>query len=60
MIDTKTGHWDVFVPAIFEDTASTSRVSREVVDQGQVELLKGKAYRTAVNEVVQRYSRAFQ
>lgn len=57
LIDTKTGQWDMFIPRSFEDTASSSRFNREAVDQGQVDLLKAKAYRSAVNEIVKRYSR---
>lgn len=57
LIDTKTGHWDSFVPATFEDNASSSRHSRKNVDQRQINILKTKAYRTAVNELVKRYSR---
>lgn len=56
VIDTMTGNWDSFVPATFEDTASSSRHSRIKVDQRQVDILKGKAYRTAINQVVERYS----
>ena len=56
LIDTKTGHWDSFVPTAFEDSASSSRHSRKTVDQRQVDILKTKAYRTAVNELVKRYS----
>lgn len=56
LIDTKTGHWDSFVPETFEDTSSSSRHSRKSVDQKQVDLLKTKAYRTAVNEIVNRYA----
>ncbi len=56
LIDTKTGNWDSFVPTAFEDSASSSRHSRKTVDQRQVDILKTKAYRTAVNELVKRYS----
>lgn len=60
LIDTKTGHWDSFVPTPFADNASSSRHSRKSVDQRQVDILKAKAYRTAVNELVKNYSTQLQ
>jgi hypothetical protein len=57
LIDVKTGQWEMFSPKAFEDTAVSASLSREQSDQGQVALLKAKAYQSAVESTVARYVR---
>ena len=55
VIDVKSGHWEMFVPKVFEDTAYSAMLNRESSDQAQVALLKAKAYRAAVDATIARY-----
>ncbi len=57
VVDVKTGQWDMFLPEPFEDTDSSGRYTRAASDQAQVALLKDKAYRAAVEDLVKRYAR---
>jgi hypothetical protein len=47
----------MFSPEPFEDAAASARFTRESSDQGQVALLKSKAYETAAEDLVKRYSK---
>ncbi len=57
VIDVKSGRWSIFTPASFEDQTLTASLGRESSDQGQVALLKERAYKAAVAEFVQTYAR---
>lgn len=56
VVDVATGQWDMFTPEPFEDSATSSSVGREASDQGQVALLKKKAYEAAAEDIVKRYA----
>lgn len=56
VVDVKSGQWDMFSPEPFQDTAISARYTRESSDQGQVALLKTKAYEAAAQDLVKRYS----
>ena len=58
LVDVKSGHWEIFAPEPFQDTARSRRNTREASDQAQVAALKTKAYRAAVEDVVKRYATA--
>jgi hypothetical protein len=57
VIHVKSGQWDMFSPEPFQNAAVSSRQTREASDQGQVAVLKAKAYEAAAEEFVKRYSR---
>ena len=57
VIDTKSGQWSMFSPDSSGDTAVSAHLTRESSDQGQVALLKAKAYKEAVEDLVKRYSK---
>jgi hypothetical protein len=57
VIDVKTGQWEIFVPDALEDSAISAGYTRESSDQGQVALLKAKAYATVAEDIVKRYAR---
>ena len=57
VVDVKNGQWDMFSPEPFEDNAISARYARESSDQGQVALLKDKAYERAAEGLVKRYSK---
>ncbi len=57
VVDVKDGKWDMFSPEPFEDAAVSARFTRESSDQGQVGLLKNKAYEAAAEELVKRFSK---
>lgn len=57
VIDVASGQWDTFAPEPFVDEASSAERRRAVSDQQQVALLKSKAYKSAAETLVQRYSR---
>ena len=57
IIDVKSGQWEIFVPESFDDKSLSTGYSREASDQEQVELLKGKAYQVAAEDIVKRYAR---
>lgn len=57
VVDVKSGQWDMFSPEPFRDTAVSARYTRESSDQGQVALLKAKAYEAAAQDLVKRYSK---
>jgi hypothetical protein len=58
IIKVRSGHWESFAPEPFQDTASSTRYTRESSDQAQVAVLKTKAYEAMVAAVVQRYAAA--
>jgi hypothetical protein len=57
LVDVRSGQWDMFSPEPFQDTASSARFTREASDQGQVALLKTKAYEVAAEDLMKRYSK---
>jgi len=57
VVDVKSGQWDMFSPEPFQDTAASARFTRESSDQGQVALLKTKAYEAAAEDLMKRYSK---
>lgn len=57
IVEVKTGAWEIFTPEPFEDSSASGRYSRVSSDQAQVALLKGKAYKSAVSDLVKKYSR---
>lgn len=57
IVDVRSGQWDMFSPEPFQDTSTSARYSRESSDQGQVASLKTKAYETAAEDLMKRYSK---
>ncbi|MHC1727791.1 MAG: hypothetical protein AB9866_17605 [Syntrophobacteraceae bacterium] len=57
IVDVKSGHWDMFSPEPFQDTAISARFTRVASDQSQVALLKMKAYEVAAQDLLKRYSK---
>jgi len=57
VVDVASGQWETFSPETFEDTALSGRINRHASDQGQVALLKAKAYERAASELVARFVR---
>jgi len=57
LIDPRTGQWEIFLPKTFGDKAYSAFLTREQSDQGQVALLKEKAYQAAVESTIERYVR---
>ncbi len=55
LVDVATGSWTVFAPDPLDNTAISAILSRESSDQGQVALLKEKAYAEAVEKLVRVY-----
>lgn len=57
IIDVKSGQWDIFTPEPFHDATTSAHYMRESSDQGQVFMLKAKAYEATVEDVIKRYSK---
>lgn len=57
IIDVKSGQWDIFTPEPFHDAITSAHYMRESSDQGQVFMLKAKAYEATVEDVIKRYSK---
>ena len=57
VVDVKDGRWEMFSPEPYEDFAVSARFTRESSDLGQVALLKTKAYETAAEDLVKRFSK---
>jgi hypothetical protein len=57
LVDVKSGQWEIFVPKVFEDTASSASLDREQSNQQQVAQLKSKVYQAAVESIIARYMR---
>ena len=57
LVDVKSGQWDIFTPEPFHDSAISAQYMRESSDQGQVFMLKAKAYEAMVEDVIKRYSK---
>jgi len=55
IIDVETGSWTIFTPDLIDDTTISAMFNRESSDQGQVALLKEKAYKEAVERLVRVY-----
>src|SRR5258708_3720390 len=56
LIDVRTGHWSMFAPEAYVDSALSAALIRAQADQKQVALLKEKAYKAAVEAFVARYA----
>jgi hypothetical protein len=56
VVDVRTGSWTLFSPEPIERKAWSTSSRRGVVDQKQVESLKGQAYAASAKELVQRYA----
>jgi hypothetical protein len=56
LIDVRTGHWSMFAPEAFVDSALSASLIRAQRDQKQVAALKEKAYKAAVEAFVARYA----
>lgn len=56
LIDVRTGHWSMFAPEAFVDSALSASMVRAQTDQKQVALLKERAYQAAVEAFVARYA----
>lgn len=57
VVDVRSSQWDMYSPEPFQDTAISARYTREAADQGQVALLKTKAYEAAAEDLAKRYSK---
>lgn len=57
VVDVKSGQWEMFSPEPFDDTGLSTGNSRASSDRNQVATLKGKAYKSAVDDVVKKYAR---
>jgi hypothetical protein len=57
LVDVKSGQWEIFMPKVFEDTASSASLDRKYNDQQQVTQLKSKVYQAAVESIIARYVR---
>lgn len=57
IVDVRSGQWEMFSPEPFQDTAASARLTRESSDQGQVALLKTKAYEAAAEDLMKRYAK---
>jgi hypothetical protein len=55
LVDVRSGSWAVFSPTPFQDDRASIGPRRAVADQKQVELLKNKAYASAVSELARLY-----
>jgi len=55
IIDTRTGQWETYVPAPFEDDSFSNEHNREASDQEQVLLLKAKGYQALADGIAQKY-----
>jgi len=56
LIDVRTGHWSMFVPASYVDTSLSASMTRAASDQRQVETLKQQAYQSAVEAFLAKYA----
>ena len=56
VIDVASGSWVMINPKSFEDKRISADMNRSASDQGQVSVLKEKAYSDFVNELVKRFS----
>lgn len=56
VVDVKSGRWSIFAPASFEDQTLSASLGRASSDQGQVALLKERAYKVAVADFVKAYA----
>ncbi|MBX7228462.1 MAG: hypothetical protein K1X48_02500 [Burkholderiaceae bacterium] len=55
VVDVASGQWTTYMPAGFDDSATSSSLGRESSDQSQVLALKAKSYAAAVEDLVKRY-----
>jgi hypothetical protein len=56
LIDVRTGHWSMFAPEAYVDSALSASLIRAQTDQKQVAALKEKAYQAAVEALVAKYA----
>lgn len=57
LIDVRSGNWTEFSPDAIRDATYSTKPRREAVDQRQVDLLKDKAYRGSVRQLVRSFVR---
>ena len=57
LIDVRTGQWEMCTPGAFENSETSSAISREASDQGQVAELKALAYADAAKYLAERFVR---
>ena len=55
VIDVRTGSWSMFAPEAHADTTTSASLHREASDQGQVVLLKERAYQSAADKLLAKY-----
>lgn len=55
IVDVRTGHWAMFSPEPFVDSAVSMRLGRERSDQAQVNRLKQSAYAAATRDLLKLY-----
>lgn len=56
VVDVKSGLWEMFNPADIADEATSATLNRVSSDQGQVAVLKDKAYAAAAEEFAKRFA----
>jgi len=55
IVDVRSGHWAMFSPEPFVDSAVSMRLGRERSDQAQVNRLKQNAYAAATRDLLKQY-----
>ena len=56
VIDVSSGAWEFVIPEVYNDARTSARVNREESDQDQVTLLKAKAYKALVSDLLKRFN----
>ncbi len=56
VIDVASGAWEFVIPEVYNDARTSARVNREESDQDQVALLKAKAYKALVSDLLKRFN----
>ena len=56
VIDVASGAWEFVIPEMYNDACTSARVNREESDQNQVTLLKAKAYKALVSDLLERFN----
>ena len=56
VIDVASGAWEFVIPEVYNDARTSARVNREESDQDQVTLLKAKAYKALVSDLLKRFN----
>ncbi|HEX7967145.1 MAG TPA: hypothetical protein VF502_02915 [Stellaceae bacterium] len=55
VIDVRTGSWSMFAPEAHTDSTMSASRNREASDQGQVMMLKERAYQSAAAKLLAKY-----